>query len=54
MARPLRIEFPGAFYHIISRGDERKEIFIDDKGHRKILSYSEMALTHYKKGGGML
>lgn len=27
MARPLRIEYPGAFYHIISRGNERKEIF---------------------------
>jgi len=27
MARPLRIEFPGAFYHVISRGNERKNIF---------------------------
>ncbi len=23
MARPLRIEFPGALYHVISRGNER-------------------------------
>jgi REP element-mobilizing transposase RayT len=27
MARPLRIEYPGAVYHITSRGNERKEIF---------------------------
>ncbi len=27
MARPLRIEFPGAFYHVYSRGNERKDIF---------------------------
>lgn len=27
MARPLRIEFPGAFYHVISRGNERKAVF---------------------------
>jgi len=27
MARPLRIEFPGAVYHITNRGNERKEIF---------------------------
>ncbi len=27
MARPLRIEYPGAFYHVISRGNERKSIF---------------------------
>jgi len=30
MARPLRIEFPGAVYHITSRGNDRKEIFGDD------------------------
>ncbi len=24
VSRPLRIEYPGAFYHVTSRGDERK------------------------------
>jgi putative transposase len=27
MARPLRIEYPGAFYHVTARGNERKRIF---------------------------
>ncbi|MFC1895165.1 hypothetical protein ACFL0Q_00670 [Thermodesulfobacteriota bacterium] len=27
MARPLRIEYPGSFYHATSRGNERKAIF---------------------------
>ena len=27
MARPLRIEFMGALYHISSRGNERRDIF---------------------------
>ena len=27
MARPLRIEYPGALYHVTSRGNERKDIF---------------------------
>jgi REP element-mobilizing transposase RayT len=36
MARPLRIEFPGAVYHVTSRGNERKAIFRDDQD-RKIL-----------------
>ncbi len=27
MSRPLRIEYPGAFYHVINRGLERREIF---------------------------
>jgi len=30
MARPLRIEYSGAVYHIISRGNENKAIFKDD------------------------
>ena len=30
MGRPLRIEYPGALYHITSRGNERKNIFVDD------------------------
>ena len=31
MARPLRIEYTGALYHVTSRGNERAKIFIDDK-----------------------
>jgi putative transposase len=31
MSRPLRIEYPGAVYHITSRGDARRPIFRDDK-----------------------
>jgi len=30
MARPLRIEYPGALYHVTSRGDRREDIFVDD------------------------
>jgi putative transposase len=30
MARPLRIEFAGALYHITSRGDRREAIYEDD------------------------
>ena len=30
MARPLRIEYPGALYHVTSRGNARQAIFIDD------------------------
>ena len=27
MPRPLRIEYPGARYHLMSRGDRREDIF---------------------------
>jgi hypothetical protein len=30
MSRPLRIEFPGAFYHVTSRGDRREPIYRDE------------------------
>jgi hypothetical protein len=31
MARPLRIQYPGAIYHVMNRGDRREEIFLDDQ-----------------------
>ena len=31
MARPLRIEYAGAFYHVTSRGNERKDVFTGEK-----------------------
>ena len=27
MTRPIRIQYPGAFYHIMTRGNERSDIF---------------------------
>ena len=30
MARPPRIEYPGALYHVLARGNQRREIFHDD------------------------
>ena len=37
MARPLRIEYPGALYHITSRGDRREAIYLDDEDRRRFL-----------------
>ena len=31
MARPLRIEFEGALYHVMARGNARADIFLDDE-----------------------
>lgn len=38
MGRAWRIEYEGAFYHILSRGNERKDIFLDDKDRRMFLN----------------
>jgi REP element-mobilizing transposase RayT len=37
MARPLRIEYPGAFYHVMNRGSSRRDIFLEDKGRQSFL-----------------
>jgi len=47
LARPLRIQFPGAFYHVTSRGNERKAIFRNDRDRQKFLSYLESAHERY-------
>jgi len=47
MTRPLRIEYPGAFYHITSRGNERKDIFKSLRDMEKFLSYLESATKRY-------
>jgi putative transposase len=31
MARPLRLEYPGAVYHVTSRGNARQDIVLDDR-----------------------
>ena len=30
MPRPLRIEYPGAIYHVMSRGNRGEPIFLND------------------------
>ena len=41
MGRALRIEYAGALYHITSRGNERKKIFLDDADRKKFLEILE-------------
>lgn len=38
MARPLRLEYPGAIYHVTSRGNARQPIFADDQDRQLWLS----------------
>jgi len=47
MARPLRIEYPRAFYHVTSRGNERKSIFRSYRDREKFLEYLESATERY-------
>jgi putative transposase len=48
MARPLRIQFPGAHYHITCRGIERRKIFMDNEDRYKFLTYLRDSLATYQ------
>ena len=37
MPRKLRVEYPGAIYHVMSRGDGKGDIFLDDVDRQDFL-----------------
>ena len=45
MARPLRIEYPGAVVHVTSRGNEKRAVFEDDPDREAFLN----TLAHVNK-----
>jgi REP element-mobilizing transposase RayT len=47
MSRPLRIEFPGAVYHVTSRGDRRESIFVDDEDRVALLAVVGQGLERF-------
>ena len=47
MARPLRIEYPGAYYHVTARGNERKRIYFNKNDYLKFREYIEDAEEKY-------
>lgn len=47
MARPLRIEFSGAIYHVTSRGDRREAIFGDDEDRAYFLGVLGQAAERF-------
>jgi len=48
MARPLRITFPGAFYHVTSRGNEGRNVFKSRRDREKFAEYFESASQRYE------
>lgn len=47
MAWPLRIEFPGAVYHVTSRGDRREPIVLGDEDREDLLGVLGQALHRF-------
>jgi len=48
MARPYRLQLENCIYHITSRGDGRKKIFISRYDFQKFLEYIKLAKEKYK------
>ncbi len=47
MSRPLRIEYPGAFYHATSRGNEQKDVFKSRRDREQFLTYLKSSTERY-------
>lgn len=47
MARPLRLQYPGAHYPMTSRGNEREAVFKSDRDREKFLACLESATECY-------
>ena len=48
MSRPYRLQGEGLLYHITSRGDDRKKIFLNETDFRKFLEYLGKAKERFK------
>jgi REP element-mobilizing transposase RayT len=48
MARPLRVLYPGALYHVTARGNERKPIYRTDADRERFLAVLAQAVERYR------
>jgi len=52
MPRQPRIQFEGAVYHVMARGNRRGPIFVDDEDHEMFLrTVSQTALRSRSRAG---
>jgi REP element-mobilizing transposase RayT len=47
MARPLRLEFSGAVYHVTSRGDRREDIYLDDDDRQQWMAVLSLVCDRF-------
>lgn len=47
MARPLRIEYPGAIYHVLSRGNSDENLYRSASDREQFLTYLEKAVGRF-------
>jgi REP element-mobilizing transposase RayT len=47
MTRPLRVEYPDAYYHVINRGNYQEKIYLNDRDKEKFIKYLEKASERF-------
>ena len=47
MTRPLRVEYAGAFYHVLNRGNGGEKVLRQDRDKEKFLQYVGEAAGQY-------
>jgi len=47
MTRPLRLEYPGAIYHVTTRGNDRRRIFKDDDDCKVFLERLDQTVSRF-------
>jgi REP element-mobilizing transposase RayT len=47
MSRPPRVEYAGAFYHVIARGNRQQPIFHGEEDYRKFLDSLDRNVSRY-------
>ena len=48
MARPWRVQFPGAVYHVMARGNDRQDIFLEDSDRLDMIDLLSRAASRFK------
>ena len=47
MTRPLRVEFENAVHHVMARGNERRAVFLDNRGRTRFLETLAEAVERF-------
>ena len=48
MTRPLRVEYPDAYYHVINRGNYQENIYLNDRDKEKFIEYREKTAERFR------
>lgn len=47
MSRPLRMDYPDTFYHVLSRGNEKRDIYYDERDYFRFLDCLEQMVGRF-------